>query len=52
MYKPYAGIGSRSTPNDILELMKEIAFRLAREGWTLRSVVFFQGPSLDGMAFV
>lgn len=35
--KFYAGIGSRSTPDDILHLMRVIAHRLALEGWCLRS---------------
>ncbi len=33
----YAGVGSRSTPPDILERMERIAEALARRGWTLRS---------------
>ncbi|HEV7805465.1 MAG TPA: hypothetical protein VGO80_06590 [Solirubrobacteraceae bacterium] len=33
----YAGIGSRKTPADILELMAEIAGALGARGWTLRS---------------
>ena len=33
----YSGIGSRNTPPSILEIMKSIAARLAKEGWTLRS---------------
>jgi len=33
----YAGIGSRSTPEAIQTLMKDIAERLAIRGWTLRS---------------
>lgn len=33
----YAGIGSRSTPPDILELMTEIGTVLANRGWILRS---------------
>lgn len=33
----YCGIGSRSTPTDVLELMTRIARRLAAEGWILRS---------------
>lgn len=35
--KAYAGIGSRETPADVLELMGRIAKRLAWKGWTLRS---------------
>lgn len=33
----YAGIGSRQTPPDVQDLMREIALMLCREGWTLRS---------------
>lgn len=33
----YSGIGSRQTPDDVLELMERIARKLAAEGWTLRS---------------
>jgi hypothetical protein len=33
----YAGIGSRETPSGVLELMRALAARLARAGWTLRS---------------
>lgn len=33
----YAGIGSRKTPENILEIMKEIAKNLAKDGYTLRS---------------
>lgn len=33
----YAGIGSRSTPADVLSLMGRIATELARLGWVLRS---------------
>ena len=33
----YAGVGSRSTPPDVLERMERIAEALARRGWTLRS---------------
>ena len=33
----YAGVGSRSTPPDILDLMERIAEAMARRGWTLRS---------------
>lgn len=35
--KYYAGIGSRKTPDYILQLMKEIATKLESRGWTLRS---------------
>lgn len=33
----YAGIGSRETPKDVLDLMTRIAERLDVDGWTLRS---------------
>lgn len=35
--KAYAGIGSRETPADILELMEALGMHLAYAGWTLRS---------------
>jgi hypothetical protein len=35
--KHYAGIGSRETPPNILQLMKQLAQKLGREGWILRS---------------
>lgn len=35
--KLYAGIGSRETPEDVLEIMKRIAEVLAQKGLTLRS---------------
>jgi hypothetical protein len=34
---PYTGIGSRKTPQDVLELMTYIARRLDADGWVLRS---------------
>jgi hypothetical protein len=37
MAKIYAGIGSRSTPEDMLQIMKIIAHKLSFMGWTLRS---------------
>jgi len=37
MAKYYAGIGSRSTPKDILRLMRRVARSLACRGYTLRS---------------
>jgi hypothetical protein len=37
MNKFYTGVGSRSTPNHILEVMTNLAKKLATEGWTLRS---------------
>ncbi len=33
----YAGIGSRQTPQDVLDLMAHIGARLCDDGWTLRS---------------
>lgn len=33
----YTGIGSRETPQEVLGIMEDAAFRLARIGWTLRS---------------
>lgn len=33
----YAGIGSRKTPWEVGETMTEVARKLARRGWTLRS---------------
>lgn len=33
----YSGIGSRETPENILGVMEDAAFRLARLGWVLRS---------------
>lgn len=36
-YTPYAGIGSRETPEDILGMMRDIAKALALRGYTLRS---------------
>lgn len=33
----YAGIGSRSTPSDILSIMNEIGSKLGQLGWILRS---------------
>ena len=35
--KIYAGIGSRKTPPEILEIMTQIATKLERRGWLLRS---------------
>lgn len=37
MVLTYAGIGSRETPADILDLMRRIALSLAKEGHVLRS---------------
>jgi hypothetical protein len=36
-YRAYAGIGSRQTPGDVLELMEASAAALAKAGWVLRS---------------
>lgn len=35
--KYYAGIGSRETPKDVLELMTKVAAKLEKDGWILRS---------------
>jgi hypothetical protein len=35
--KIYAGIGSRETPTEVIQVMKTIAFNLAHNDWTLRS---------------
>ena len=35
--KYYTGIGSRSTPPHILNIMTQLATKLSTEGWTLRS---------------
>jgi hypothetical protein len=35
--RPYAGIGSRSTPAEVLVLIEAIAARVARDGWVLRT---------------
>ena len=35
--KLYAGVGSRETPPDILDLMRNIGRELAKKGWVLRS---------------
>lgn len=35
--KVYTGIGSRETPADVLDLIFDIAYKLARKGWTVRS---------------
>lgn len=37
MSKFYTGVGSRSTPPHILEIMTNLARKLALEGWILRS---------------
>ncbi len=33
----YAGVGSRQTPDDVLEKMREFAYHAAKRGWVLRS---------------
>lgn len=35
--RAYAGIGSRETPANVLEVMRQLAQRLALNGWVLRS---------------
>jgi hypothetical protein len=35
--KYYAGIGSRETPADVLQLMEKISYSLSNKGFTLRS---------------
>lgn len=35
--KTYAGIGSRKTPEDVLELITKIALKLDKQGYTLNS---------------
>ena len=37
MAKVYAGVGSRETPEDILELMSELGKALCEDGWILSS---------------
>jgi hypothetical protein len=37
MSKFYTGVGSRSTPSNILEVMTQLAKKLALDGWILRS---------------
>lgn len=37
MSKYYAGIGSRETPKEVLEYMEELAIRLEKQGYILRS---------------
>jgi len=36
-YRPYAGVGSRSTPDEVMEKMADLARVLGDAGWTLRS---------------
>lgn len=33
----YSGIGSRETPDEVLGIMEDAAYRLAAMGWVLRS---------------
>ena len=35
--KPYTGVGSRETPDDVLKLMVDVAKRLRESGYVLRS---------------
>jgi hypothetical protein len=37
MSRCYAGIGARDTPGEVLALIEQIAARLARQGWVLRT---------------
>lgn len=37
MSKHYTMIGSRSTPEDIMKLMERLAYKLASQGWVVRS---------------
>lgn len=37
MAKYYTGIGSRQTPTDVLDLMHDVAYSLAKDEWILRS---------------
>lgn len=48
--KTYTGVGSRETPEEIMQLMERIAYKLAKDGYTLRSggaegadTAFYQG---------
>jgi hypothetical protein len=36
-YRAYAGVGSRETPDEILEVMRSVAAKLKADGWTVRS---------------
>ncbi|HWX95918.1 MAG TPA: hypothetical protein VNZ01_03615 [Solirubrobacteraceae bacterium] len=53
--RAYAGIGSRSTPPDVLALMRSLAEKLARGSWVLRTGLspgadqaFYRGALLSG----
>jgi hypothetical protein len=35
--KVYTGIGSRETPEDVLDLIHDLAYRLASKGWVVRT---------------
>lgn len=35
--KYYSGVGSRDTPDEVMEIMEEIAFKLSQDEWILRS---------------
>ena len=37
VYRAYAGVGSRETPPEVLEVMRRVGEALALQGWTLRS---------------
>lgn len=37
MYLPYAGIGSREAPDDVLAVMEKLGYSLAKKGFVLRS---------------
>ena len=37
MNRAYAGIGSRETPDQVLQIMTDLAVALAKEKFTLRS---------------
>ena len=57
MNKIYTGIGSRSTPEPILALMRHIGHEMAMDGWTLRSggavgadSAFAEGCGTKGMS--
>ena len=59
MKKFYAGVGSRETPPEILDLMTEAARWLRREGWILRSGhapgadwAFEQGAEKDSVIYL
>lgn len=58
MPKYYTGVGSRKTPPDVLDLMRDIAQHLQREGYTLRSggaqgadSAFEEGAGIDKNIF-